>query len=188
MNSEAQDPTVSDSPQTSANSNSPDDAGLPEESLDAQLQRARDERDELQERWQRSVADFDNFRKRMQKESDQERVYQVLGLARDLLPGIDSLHRTLQVAQTTRDVDQLLQGVQMVTKQLDEGLARHQVVPIASSGQPFDPNLHEAIQQMPSADHPPMTVLAEVERGYKLRDRVVRPSKVIVSSAPAGTS
>jgi molecular chaperone GrpE len=182
MNSESQDPNVSESAQTSTGS-APGEA---EGSLESQLQQARSERDELQERWQRSVADFDNFCKRMQKEAEQERVYQVLGLARDLLPGIDNLYRTLQAAQTARDLDQLLQGLQMVTKQFDEGLARHQVVPIAAGGQPFDPNLHEAIQQMPSAEHPPMTVLAEVERGYKLRDRVVRPSKVIVSSAPAG--
>lgn len=65
-------------------------------------------------------------------------------------------------------------------------LGRHDVVPIDSTGKPFDPNLHQAIQQVPSDEHPPMTVVQEVERGFTLKDRVVRPSTVIVSTAPAG--
>src|SRR5690606_20743417 len=103
-------------------------------------------------------------------------------------PGLDNLQRALQAAKTTRDLDQLVQGVQMVAQQLDDALARHNVTPIASHGEPFDPNVHEAIQQSPSNEHPALTVLHEVERGYKLRDRVVRPSKVIVSSGPPENS
>ena len=155
--------------------------------LNQQLQQTISERDANLERWQRSLADFDNFRKRIQREQEQERQYRSLGVVRDLLPALDNLQRALQAAKGTRDLDhldQLLQGVQMVAQQFTDALGRHSVLPIQAEGQPFDPNLHEAIQQMPSADHPPMTVLQEVERGYMLHDRVVRPTKVIVSTSP----
>jgi len=150
----------------------------------AQLSTVQAERDDFRERWLRSQAELENYRKRAQKELDQERQYRSLPVVRDILPGLDNLQRALQVAKTSKDVDQLLQGVQMVATQLQEALSRHAVVPIPAVGQPFDPNLHEAIQQAPSKEHPPMTVLHEVERGYQMYDRVVRPTKVIVSVAP----
>lgn len=143
------------------------------------------ERDELRERLLRSQAELENFRKRSQKELDQERQYRSLPVVRDVLPALDNMQRALQVAKTSKDVDQLLQGLQMVATQLQEALTRHAVVPIEAVGKPFDPNLHEAIQQAPSKDHPPMTVLHEVERGYQMYERVVRPTKVIVSVAPS---
>lgn len=139
---------------------------------------------DLQERLLLSQAELENYRKRAQKELDQERQFRSLPLCRDVLPAFDNLQRTLQSAKGTKDVDLLLKGVQMVVQQFEEGLARHAIVPIPSVGQPFDPNLHEAIQQAPSPEHPPMTVLHEVERGYKMHERVVRPTKVIVSVKP----
>src|SRR5262245_24856143 len=149
-----------------------------------QLQAAVAERDALLQKWLLAVADLDNYRRRVQKEAEQERRYAVLPLARDLLPALDNLHRALEAAKNGGDVKQLVQGVQMVAKQFDEILARHAVVPIHATGKPFDPNLHQALQQVPTPGKPPMTVLAEYERGYTLHDRVVRPSTVIVS-APA---
>jgi molecular chaperone GrpE len=154
--------------------------------LEEQLQQAIAERDANLERWQRTQAEFENYRKRSQKEQEQERLYRNLGLVREILPVLDNLQRAVQAAKGTRDVEQLLQGVQMVVQQFTDALARNSIVAIQATGQPFDPNLHEAIQQLPSADHPPMTVLQEVEQGYQLHDRVVRPTKVIVSMAPPG--
>jgi len=156
----------------------------PAVTLEEQLQAAIAERDALMQKWLLAVADFDNYRRRVQKEAEQERRYAVLPLARDLLPALDNLHRALEASKNGGDVKQLVQGVQMVAKQFDEIFARHAVVPINATGKPFDPNLHQALQQVPTPDKPPMTVLAEYERGYTLHDRVVRPSTVIVS-APA---
>lgn len=150
-----------------------------------QLAALQTERDDLKDRLARSQAELENYRKRAQKELDQERQYRSLPVARDVLPALDNLQRALQVAKTSKDVDQLLQGVQMVATQLQEALGRHAIVAIDCIGKPFDPNQHEAIQQAPSKEHPPMTVLHEVERGYQMYDRVVRPSKVIVSVVPA---
>lgn len=151
----------------------------------SQLAALQTERDDLKDRLLRSQAELENYRKRAQKELDQERQYRSLPVVRDVLPALDNLQRALDSAKKSKDVDQLLQGVQMVAKGLEEKLKGHAVVAIDCVGKPFDPNLHEAIQQAPSKDHPPMTVLHEVERGYQMYDRVVRPSKVIVSVAPA---
>jgi len=156
-------------------------AGSPGEQLRAALA----ERDALMQKWLLAVADLDNYRRRVQKEAEQERRYAGLPMARDILPALDNLHRALEAARNGGEVNQLVQGVQMVAKQFDEVLAKHAVVPINAASKPFDPNLHQAPQQVPTSDKPPMTVLAECERGYTMHDRVVRPSTVIVS-APAG--
>lgn len=151
------------------------------------LQAALADRDALHQKWLLAVADLDNQRKRAQKELEQERRYAPLPLARDILPVIDNLHRALEAAKTSSGSEQLVQGVEMVVRQFDDVLTRHGITAINAVGKPFDPNLHQALQQVPSADKPPMTVLAEYERGYTLNDRVVRPSTVVVSAAPAKT-
>jgi len=153
----------------------------------APLEAVTAERDELRDLLLRTRAEMENVRKRMNRERDDERRYAALPLARELLPAIDNLHRALAAGERDHDANALLQGVEMVTRQLDEILARHEIKAIPALGQPFDPNLHEALQQVPTADHPPMTVIQEYERGFQLHDRVIRPSKVIVSSSPPAT-
>src|SRR6187551_2572701 len=126
------------------------DAGVdPFLEVGSQLATVQAERDDFRERWLRSQAELENYRKRSQKELDQEKQYRSLPVARDVLPALDNLQRALQVAKTSKDVDQLRQGVQMVATQLQEALTRHAVVPIEAVGKPFDPNQHEAIQQAP---------------------------------------
>jgi molecular chaperone GrpE len=142
------------------------------------------ERDEYKDRLLRSHAELDNFRKRLQRERDEERRYAVGPIVRDLLPVLDNLQRAVAAAERGGTIEDLRQGMSMVLQQSRELLAKHQVHPISAVGQPFDPNRHEALTQMPSADQPAMTVLQEVEGGYTLHDRVLRPTKVIVSSGP----
>jgi molecular chaperone GrpE len=154
-------------------------------SLREQLEAARAERDTNYNLYLRAQAELQNYRKRAQKEADELRLYQALPLARDLLPAFDNLHRALAAAEASKSVDQLLEGIRMVVKQIDAALSRHQIVPIDATGKPFDPNYHQAIQHMPTDEHPPMTVMHEVERGFTLQDRVVRPASVIVAQAPA---
>ncbi len=155
-------------------------------SLMDQLEAARAERDANYDLYLRSQAELQNFRQRAQKEAEEMRQYQALPIARDLLPAFDNLHRALAAAESSGSVKDLVNGVKLVAKQIEAALGRHDIVPIDSTGKPFDPNLHQAIQQVPSDEHPPMTVVQEVERGFTLKDRVVRPSTVIVSTAPAG--
>jgi len=178
-------PTQADTPEATGGQTTGQEAEAAPavDELSQQLQQALAERDAHHERWQRTLADWDNFRKRAAKEAEQERLYSLMPLIRDLLPGLDNLQRALQAAEQGGDIEQLVQGVQMVFQQFHDVLAKYHIEVIPAVGQPFDPNLHEAVQQMPSNEHPPMTVLHEVERGYRLHDRIVRPSKVIVSSA-----
>ena len=154
-----------------------------EATLPEQLQAALAERDEYKYNWARSKADLDNFRKRVYREMDDERKYQSLPLLKSLLPAFDGLDRAVFAASKSKNFDDLLNGVQMTIKQIESAITGHGVRSIVAEGQSFDPNLHEAISQLPTSDYPPMTVLNDVERGYMLHDRVVRPSKVIVSVA-----
>ena len=130
-------------------------------------------------------ADLDNYRKRAAKDLEQERLYRALPLARDLLPALDNLRRALDAAKSAPDAAQLAQGVQLVLQQMENTFATHSIKPIPAEGQPFDPNLHQAIQQVPSEQHPPGTVVTEYQKGYTLHDRVIRPSTVVVA-APKG--
>ena len=159
----------------------PDEAPM---TLAEQLKVAITERDQFKDKLARSLADLDNFRKRVYREMDDERKYQSLPLLKSLLPVFDGLDRAVSAAAKSKNFDDLLNGVQMTIKQLETTLAGHGAKSIVAQGQPFDPNLHEAISQVVSADHPPMTVLNDVERGYTLHDRVIRPSKVVVATAP----
>ena len=152
------------------------------DSADAVYSALQNERDQFFESWKRVQAEFENYRRRAQREREQESKYVALPVIRDLLPGLDNLRRSLDAANKNGKLEELTKGVEMTLKQLEAILEKHEAKPIPGAGSPFDPNLHEAITQMPSADHPPMTVLMEIEKGYVLHDRVVRPSKVIVSA------
>lgn len=161
-------------------------AGVSEQAPETQETSAaappRDEHAELQDKLLRAHAEFDNYRKRTQRERDEERRYAALPVARELLPVLDNLQRAIDAASQGGSIDDLRQGVEMVLGQARDVLARFQIRPIEAVGKAFDPHLHDALTQMPSEEHPPMTVLQEVERGYMLHDRVLRPTKVIVAA------
>lgn len=139
---------------------------------------------DLQSRLIRMQADTENFRRRIQREQDDARKYESLRLVRDLLPGLDGLNRAIGSAEQTGDMQTLLDGIKMISQQFRDILKSHAAEPIDALGKTFDPNLHEALTQVPSADCEPMTVLQVVEMGYRIHDRVVRPARVIVSCAP----
>lgn len=167
--------------------NSPSESAQP--SPEQELAQALSEKAELWDRCLRLQAEFENYRKRAAKERDEERRYAALPLIRDLLPTLDNLSRAIEAARDQSAAAEgslagLRQGVEMVLAQAIEVLQRHGAEPIPAVGQIFDPNVHEALQQVPTTEHPPMTVVMEYERGYRLNDRVIRPSKVIVAVAP----
>ncbi len=134
----------------------------------------------------RAKAELENFRKRMQRESEQQLKYSKLPLVRDLLEVVDNLGRAIDAAgEEGAAIQALREGVEMVSQQLGQTLAKHGCQPIAALGTEFDPNIHEAISQMPSSEIPAGAVMQDVATGYLLHDRVVRPSQVIVSTGPA---
>jgi molecular chaperone GrpE len=157
-------------------------------SAEEQLAKLREELDEMKDRALRAAAELENYRKRAQRELQDALRYANMPLLRDLLPVLDNVHRALDSAESTAVASPLVEGIKMVAQQLEGVLARHHCEPIDALGSPFDPNLHEAIMQQPSTEHPPNTVLAVIQRGYRLHERVVRPSQVIVAVAPAESS
>jgi molecular chaperone GrpE len=145
---------------------------------------AEQERDQFLALVQQTRADFENYQKRVQRDMAQERKYAQKPLALDLLAALDNLERATAAAQQAGETGPLVQGVAMVHTQLLDALRRHGITRIEARGKPFDPNLHQAVMQQPSADQPPGTVLQVLEQGYLLHDRVLRPATVVVSKAP----
>ena len=149
----------------------------------SELEAVQAERDQYIDKFQRSVAELENFRRRVQREAELSARYSSLSLIRDLLPPMDNVARTIQAAEQTGKIEDLIQGLQMIVAQVDQVFDNHSAKPITAVGETFDPNLHEALQQIPTNEHPPMTVLQELERGYIMHERVIRPTKVIVACA-----
>lgn len=148
-----------------------------------ELNRLRDDLAEATNRALRAQADLENYRKRAQREMDDERKFASLPLMRDLLPVLDNISRALEAGEKTHDLQSLLTGVRMVHKQLEDMLSRHGGVRIEALHKPFDPHMHEAISQHATGEHVPGTVVAIAQEGYRLHDRVIRPSQVVVSTA-----
>ncbi len=143
----------------------------------------KQERDDLKDQVLRARAEFANYQKRAKQQAESDRVYAVGSLARDLLDPLDNLERAIEALRAS-GVEGVTAGLDMVQRQLAEVLAKHGVEPIAAHGCPFDPNLHDAVLQQPSDEHPEGTVVSELSKGYKIRERVLRPSKVAVSAKP----
>jgi molecular chaperone GrpE len=141
------------------------------------------ERDELKDQLLRSRAEFANYQKRVKQQAEADRTYAIGNMARDLLEAIDNLERATQALKSSAN-EGITAGLDMVQKQLVGILAKYGVEPIPAMGEPFDPNFHDALMQQPSAEHPEGTVVGELTKGYKIHDRVLRPSKVAVSVKP----
>jgi molecular chaperone GrpE len=177
-NPELQEPSMSATePNENSSASNPVDVTADAAGLESRLA-------EMQDRLLRCQADMDNFRRRTQRDQEDARRFESLRLIRDLLPGLDGLQRAVTSAEQTGDFKNLLDGIRMVAQQFRDVLKGHAAEPIAAQGKPFNPNEHEALTQIPSADCEPMTVLQVVEMGYRMHDRVVRPARVIVSCAP----
>ena len=133
----------------------------------------------------RLQADFDNFRKRAQRERMESIQYGPQNLVKDLLSVVDNLERAIDHARQSEggDLQSFLQGVELVQREFLGVLGNHGVNEIEAAGKPFDPALHEAMAQVPTADIEPNTVVDVLQKGYQLRDRLVRASRVVVSKA-----
>src|SRR5947209_4089189 len=164
---------------------------LLEAQLEESFKRGRDTGERLKdthERLLRTAAEFDNFKKRSQKEKDDAAKFGTERLLKDFLPVMDNLERALDHAEQ-HDLKQVIEGVKLVQKLFESTLTKHGVVGFSTVGKPFDPAVAEALMQQES-DEPPNTVVSEMARGYKLHERLVRPAAVVVAKArtPAAPS
>jgi len=133
----------------------------------------------------RSQADFENYKKRCAREKEEAIKYANNSLLQRLVAIIDNFELGLAAAKEQGQQSPIYSGMVLVQKQLNDLLAENGLQPIEAEGKPFDPNLHEAIAHEPSDEVPEGTVLRQVSRGYRIKDRLLRPAKVVVSSGPA---
>jgi molecular chaperone GrpE len=141
---------------------------------------------ESHERALRATADLENYKKRAQKEKEEMQKFGLERLLKDFLPVLDNLDRALEASQKSSDFEALRTGVEMTRKLLDNAFGKQGVKGFSAVGQPFDPRLHEAMQQVESATVPAGHVVYEAVRGYLLNERLMRPALVVVARAPEG--
>ena len=158
-----------------------EDLSAPPQSLEEKLQAAERQAQENHERFLRAAAELDNFRKRKEREVSDLRKYANQMLLRELLGVVDNLERALAAALENSEPEGLREGVEMTLKELLKIFDQFKVTPIEAHEQPFDPNHHEAVMQEPNDAFPPNTVVKELQKGYMLRDRLLRPAMVVVS-------
>ncbi|WP_406696328.1 nucleotide exchange factor GrpE [Singulisphaera sp. Ch08] len=154
------------------------------ETLRAQVAAAEQQRDDYLAQLQRIQADAENFRKRLLRDQAEQQRYAPAPLLGALLPVLDNLERALEAARQQSEEGPLVQGVALVRSQLLDILGRFGLTPIGALDQPFDPDVHEAVQQQPRADATAGHVVEVLQPGYSMHDRVVRPAKVVVASSP----
>ncbi len=145
---------------------------------ESELQKVKAERDSLLDRLARMQAEFENVRRRNIKEQQDFRDYAAADTIKSLLPVLDSFERALD---TKADAAEFRNGVDLIYKQLQSTLARLSLQPIPAKGEPFNPHLHEAIEMVETDDVPDHQVIEELQRGYKLKERLLRPAMVKVA-------
>ena len=156
-------------------------AASPASGLETELQKIKAERDSLLDRLARAQAEFENARRRAAKEQQEFRDYAAIDAIKPLLPVIDSFERALKVKSEAGD---FRSGVELIYKQLQDALAKLGVRAIPSKGEQFDPHVHEAIEMVETSDAADHEVLEELQRGYKFKDRLLRPAMVKVAKNP----
>lgn len=153
--------------------------------LNTELDQLRGERDQLVDRLARLQAEFDNARKRESKERQDVRDYAIQSAIEPFLGVLDNFSLALK---SEGDVAQLRTGVQLIVKQMEEALRGLNVQPVATIGAQFDPRIHEALGSIETLEHPDHQVLEEIRRGYKLRDKLLRPALVRIATNSAQKS
>jgi molecular chaperone GrpE len=136
---------------------------------------------EMENRYLRLYADFENFRRRTRQEMEAAEKYRAQSLVSDLLPALDNFERALKIEADNEQAKSILQGMEMVYRSVLDALKKEGVEAIEAVGKPFDPHLHQAVMQVEDSNYEPNTVVEEFQKGYKLKDRVIRPAMVKVS-------
>ena len=167
-------------PELSSAEDAPDEAGAVEKATE--FDKLKAERDSLLDRLARLQAEFENARKRTVREQQEFREYAVADALKALLPTLDSFERALQTSAS--DKSEFRGGVDLIYKQLQDALVKLGLRPIPAKGEPFDPHLHQAIEMVDTKEAEDHHVLDELQRGYRLKDRLLRPSMVRVARNP----
>jgi molecular chaperone GrpE len=146
--------------------------------------KAREEIKSLNDRLLRTLAEFENFKKRTAREKNELLQYANDEMSKEMLRTVDNLESAIRHAREGSQAESIIEGIEMTLKQLLKSLERFGVSGFNSLGEKFDPNRHEAMLQVESADHEPNTIIDEAQKGYFLRERLLRPAQVTVSREP----
>lgn len=153
---------------------------------EAELESARKEAKENYDRLLRVSAEFENYKKRTTREQVEYRKYAHEALIKDLLPVVDNLERAItSTAGESEKVSTFLKGVELTLQEILKILKKYHVIPIEAIGNPFNPSFHQAVMQTESADYSANTVIEELQKGYLIYDRLLRPAMVVVSKSPS---
>jgi molecular chaperone GrpE len=153
--------------------------------LEARIEELEGEKKANYDRFLRATADLDNFRKRARRDAGEARIDARSRVLKEMLPVIDNLERALEHADSNTEEGGIKDGLSLVLRQFAQALERCEVTPLDAQGKPFDPNVHEAISQIETADEDPGCVAQVYQRGYMIGERLLRPSMVVVAKAPA---
>ena len=181
------DPEKANSEKIEPESTSPDEHIINGEDdrlkeLEAKLEAKEKEAQETYDRLLRASAEFDNFKKRSSREMEEFRKFANQSLIKEMLAVVDNLELAMNSTNGHRTIDKdLLQGLEMTHKEILKVFEKFNVKPIDAKGQPFDPTFHEAVMQEETSDSPKNTVINELQRGYLIHDRLLRPSMVVVA-------
>lgn len=137
---------------------------------------------DLENRLQRTQADFENYKRRTRKEKEEFAKYASSKIMEALLPAYDNFDRAIETAKENKDFDSFYQGVGMIYRQIEQALTQEGLETIESVGQPFDPNLHQAVMQVETDEYESGIVVEEMQKGYRLKDKVLRPAMVKVNA------
>ena len=185
---EAESPPIDDAPEVSEteepnadaeSGDSPEAEALA--NLEAEYEAYKAESEKQHDQMLRTIAEFDNSRKRAEREKEESLKYALESFVKELIPTIDSIERAIQSTKESQDVDALAEGVKMIYQGLLSALEKRGVTPIEAVNEPFDPMQHEAVIHVESEDVPENNVIEEWQKGYMLHNRVIRPSMVSVS-------
>jgi molecular chaperone GrpE len=152
--------------------------------LDAEVADLRRQLADKNDRLLRALAEADNIRRRAQRDREEAVRYAAEALVRDLIPILDNFDRALDAARGAGESSVIVEGIELIRREVVKVLERHGVTRYSALGQRFDPNQHEAIARVVSVDKEPDTVVGETVPGYSLRGRVIRPAQVAVAAAP----
>ncbi|EJW17335.1 nucleotide exchange factor GrpE [Paenibacillus alvei] len=187
MNEEAAQAAHDHTEDTSASENAAAESGEGNTSSsegaveDAELAKAKAEAEEYQQRYLRAQADFDNFRRRTLKEKEDFAKYASAKLVTELLPVLDNFERALATEQASSEAESFIKGVDMIFRQLGQVLEQEGVKPMEAVGQPFNPEFHQAVMTVDTDEYEEGVVVEELQKGYMLKDKVLRPAMVKVS-------
>ncbi|MBO8156028.1 MAG: nucleotide exchange factor GrpE [Bacillaceae bacterium] len=149
--------------------------------LTNELEQVKREKDDLYDRLLRLQADYENYRRRTKKERENDLKYKSQSVIMELLPVLDNFERALQIEVSDEKAKSFVDGIQMVHRQLKDALAKEGLEEIPTVGEQFDPHLHQAVMQVQDEEKESNEIVEELQKGYKLKDRIIRPAMVKVN-------